>query len=119
MKVIDSTIRKHFAEKLVDELPHGSGLDCNWYYDVPSSSNTVRLSNSYHCMKENGYHDGYADFTLIVDCLPDIQNLHGFRLQFNGRESQKLNYKYGLREYLEETFGWALADIITYGKVIN
>ena len=111
--------REEFACKMIDLLPHGSGIDCDWEYDVPETSNTVRLSNSFHCMNENGMYDGYADFTLIVDVKPTVSHLYGFRLQFNGRESQRLNYKYGLREYLEDTLGWALADIITYGKVIN
>jgi hypothetical protein len=111
--------RSEFASKLIEVLPHGSGIDCDWEYDVPETSNTVRLSNAYHCMNEHGYYDGYADFTLIVNPRTDENGLYDFKLQFNGRDSHRLNYKYGLREYLEDTLGSALNDICVYGKVIS
>jgi hypothetical protein len=110
--------REEFAQKLIDVLPHGSGINCDWEYDVPETSNTVRLSNSYHCMDEAAY-CGYSDFTLIIDPNTDERGLYDFKLQFNGSQSQRLNYKYGLREYLEDTLGQALNDICVYGKVIN
>ena len=111
--------RSEFASKLIEVLPHGSGIDCDWEYEVPKTSNTVRLSNAFHCMDEFGGYCGYADFTLIVNPRTDKTGLYEFKLQFNGSDSQYLNRKYALREYLEEILGSALNDICVYGKVIS
>lgn len=99
---------------MIDELPHGSGIDCDWSYEVKPTSKTVHFSNAYHCMDEHGSYDRYADFTLIVSL-----EAFNFKVQFNGNTSQKLNYKYGLREYLEDTLAWALNDSDAYGEVLS
>ena len=85
-------------QEILETIPHGSGIDCEW--NVEYKRGKVYLENSYHCMTEHGFYDGFADFTLVID----IGQPHDFRLMFNGRFPQYLNHKYQLRDYLEDTF---------------
>lgn len=92
---------------LLDNLPHGSGIDDRWNYDISSTS--IRLYNGFHCMDENGFYDDWANFVLIV---PKNALLRGeyvvvsnsFKLQFLGQRSQYLATRYDLRNYLEDIF---------------
>jgi len=51
--------------RLVDILPHGSGIDDEWYVDQLRNGNVV-ASCSYHGMNENGYYDGWQDFKIVI-----------------------------------------------------
>lgn len=86
-------------------LPHGSGIDCDWSFDYQQNSK-ILASNAYHCMNENGFYCGYADFTVKID----LTKLLHFTLHFNGNSSAKLNTRYMLRDYLEETICYALTN---------
>lgn len=90
---------------LLKVLPHGSGIDCKWQFDYQKNGK-IRAVNAFHCMDENGYYCGYADFTLTVD----LDSPQDFRLVFNGADSHRLNSKYMLKGYLEETFHYALVE---------
>jgi hypothetical protein len=53
--------------ELINELPHGSGLDGEWSLDFEKSNDKqLTFYMQYHCMNENGMYDGYVDFTLKV-----------------------------------------------------
>lgn len=103
----------HFTEDQKDAietallaiLPHGSGIDCEWKF-VWLASMQLECSNSFHCMNDNGYYDGYADFTIKLN---SSRPLHEFGLVFNGREAQNKNRKYMLRDYLEDTIYHAVS----------
>jgi len=84
---------------LKNVLPHGSGFDCSWDIEQKKNGNVYAIS-SFHCMNENGYYDGFADFTVI---FKKGQPIADFVLQFNGKIAQRKNNKYFLREYLEES----------------
>ena len=85
---------------LLNKLPHGSGIDCKWEF-VWLKNGKVKAKNSFHCMNDGGYYDGYADFTVILHSpFMDHQN---FDLVFNGRYGQYKNKQYMLRDYLEDT----------------
>jgi hypothetical protein len=87
------------VDALREILPHGSGIDCEWTFNVLLNGK-IRASNSYHCMTEHGFYNGYADFTLTFSVY---KSLRAFSLSFNGKTAQYLNKKYILRDYLEET----------------
>ena len=54
-------------DELLNELPHGSGFDGKWSLDYTKSSDTrLILYMQYHCTNENGYYDGWVNFTLKV-----------------------------------------------------
>ena len=55
-----------FLEVFIDNLPHGSGIDCEWWGNMPKSGDYVTFGNSYHCMNENGFYDGYQDFFIRI-----------------------------------------------------
>ena len=84
---------------LADVLPTGSGIDCKWQFTEQKNGN-ILAHNSYHCMNDAGYYDGWADFTLI---FKKDKPLADFVLQFNGKTAQYKNKRYMLRDYLEET----------------
>jgi len=88
---------------MIDRLPRGSGIDCDWEQDNLKNGKVV-FSNSFHCMNTDGYYDGYADFSITVD----LNNVEDFRLVFHGDYSQRKNRQYILREYLEELIYWCL-----------
>lgn len=92
-------------EGLIDLLPHGSGINADWY--VTEKPDRWVASNSYHAMDEYGGYDGWADFTLNIP----KSDPSGFKLQFNGKTAAYLNSKYGLRDYLEDTIVYALEKI--------
>lgn len=79
-------------------LPHGSGIDCDWKITFHNRSKRIHMSNSYHCMDENGMYDGWSDFTVIIDW----EDEEYYRIMFHGRESQRLARKYDLRDYLTD-----------------
>ena len=84
-------------EALINALPHGSGINGEW--QITEHTDRYTASNFYEPMDEAGFYDGVAYFTLNIP-KSDPPN---FKLQFNGKESQYLNRKYALREYLEDT----------------
>lgn len=100
-----SETQKDNAETyLLEKLPHGSGIDCKWEFSWLGNGK-LKASNSFHCMNEAGYYDGYADFTII---FPIYRALTAFTLQFNGSQAQHKNRQYMLRDYLEDTIYYAL-----------
>jgi hypothetical protein len=90
-----------FIDEMKAKLPHGSGIDCDWIITIDWKKSRINCKNSYHCMNEYGMYDGFADFTLSI---PFDSTENEFSFVFNGKQSQYKNRKYGLREYLEDTF---------------
>ena len=99
------------VEDVRDALPHGSGIDDSWEIDHMGSY--FRCYNGYHAMNEDGYYDGWADFSVIIP----IKDPENFRLHFHGQRSQRLNRRYALREYLEDTIYWSLWDAKLHSKL--
>jgi len=100
------TFVKKLNELILErQLPNGAGIDCQWL--ITDMGKYFKCLNSFHCMNDNGYYCGYAEFTLIIP----KKNPMNFNIHFNGDFSQRLNYKYNLREYLEDIFHNALLNI--------
>ena len=59
---------------ILANLPHGSGIDGTWlshieYKKVSRFSyrmHNLVCTNAIHCMNENGYYDGWIDFSVII-----------------------------------------------------
>jgi hypothetical protein len=85
-------------DDLMNALPHGSGIDSNWTIDAGTKS--VRLHNSYHCMDENGFYDGWVHFIVSIPVVSKTLVWEGFKLHFQDYYRAK---KYNLRDYLEGT----------------
>ena len=92
---------------LADILPTGSGINCSWNFTEQKNGN-ILAHNSFQCMNERGYYDGFADFTVIFKKNAPLAD---FVLQFNGKLAQYKNRRYMLRDYLEETIYHFIRDI--------
>ena len=125
-------------EDFVDNLPHGSGINCDWAGHMSDSGKYVYFRNSYHAMNEYGFYDGYQDFTVRIPKIDFINFVYGswlmsmsmtsdinteaknmwadatlsiideFTIQFNN--GHYLADKYMLKDYLEDTLAYALRD---------
>lgn len=100
---------------LTEILPHGSGINCAWRFDWFANGSCL-VSNSFHCMNDAGFYDGYAAFTLH---MKEREPMRDFRLMFNGAQAQRLNRKYQLREYLDDTTAEALPHGVTMRNLLT
>ena len=96
----DSKIKTKFGRDIVMRLPHGSGIDSDWI--IEEKSDKVYAYNSYHCMDDNGFYNGWQDFYIIIP----KKNPRKFKLHFQG--NQYLARKYMLRGYLEDIIAFSL-----------
>jgi len=90
-------------EKIVNSLPHGSGIDgeTKFNFDMSNDDKLV-INSSYHCMNDAGYYDGWIDFSIII--TPDWT---GPNVVISGR----FRAKYAdVKDYLEELFYNALVE---------
>lgn len=85
-------------------LPHGAGINYKWEVIVNLEKRTVTCYNKYDCMNEVGYYDGVASFYVVFDESKNEKDPDNLLLHFSDSKSQKLNKKYLLRNYLEDTF---------------
>ena len=105
---ISSNFNQDGLLDIVDALPHGSGIDCDWNGYV--TKHYVSFTNAFHCMDENGMYDGYADFTVKLPLVDGCLLWDEFTIEFNGRQSGYLATKYDLREYLLDTIYYELSE---------
>ena len=64
---------ERIEQTLLGSLPHGSGIDCDWVFNVDGKY--LCANNSYHVMNDNGMYCGYIDF--IVKIKPDVRDMFG------------------------------------------
>jgi len=55
-----------FFQDIMDELPHGSGIDADWTLGEQTEKD-VQFCNSYHTMDENGGYNGWLDFAVTYE----------------------------------------------------
>ena len=91
---------------LLDKLPHGSGIDCDW--KITENKGYFKCENSYHLMNDNGYYVGYIDFSVVISkSKPYDFKLH-FHTNSNGRRMIEQN---DLRSYLDDTIAYSLESL--------
>lgn len=89
-------------QHLVDShLPHGSGVDSGCTIDTEKFESLL-IYSSFHVMDENGFYDGWIDFTVRVK--PSLQ--FGIDLIIKGNFGKHQD----LKDYLHETFDFALNE---------
>ena len=112
-------------EKLLELLPHGAGIDCDWSVIMHNTGN-ISARNYFRAMDENGFYDGYMPFKVrIFRHEKDVFNpLRGqnktqviarkgdIDFSLSCRENSRKSF-YGLKDYLEDTIGYCLESIIT------
>ena len=77
---------------------HGSGIDCDWY--ITENKTQIILSNSIHCMDENGYYEGYMDFSVRIS----KKKAEVTRIMFHTNSFYRRKYAWIWKEYLEQLF---------------
>jgi len=93
-----------FEEHLMEILPHGSGIDCDWEFSEQKDGKLV-CKNSFHYMNGDGYYMGYIDFSIRFHRKKPTDFILQFHTNRNGYREVK---NYGLREYLDAEFYYAL-----------
>lgn len=93
-------VEKHTSRLLEMEkmLPSGSGIDSGCKIDFSSPKGKIVIVSSWHKMDENGFYDGWRDFTVTVS--PSL--LQDFELTIRGKGPGDI------KDYLFETFDFAL-----------
>jgi hypothetical protein len=87
-------------EKVMREMPSGSGIDCGTKLYPGSTGEKIVLLVEYHHMNENGYYDGRTYHNIIVK--PSLQ--FGFSLRVTGRDKNQI------KDYLAEVYDSALRE---------
>lgn len=93
------------VEQFTENL-HGSGINYKW--NIEETPTTFRASNAFEVMNEAGFDIGAADFTVV---FPKGESMGEFRLEFNGNFAQRMNQRYMLRDYLEDTVAYTLDNL--------
>lgn len=91
-------------EKILETIPHGSGIDGKW--NIGIKGNVITCNNSFHLMDENGFYSGWKDFCFYI-------NLETFAIRLTGGGNQAGDCIY---ETLEHWFSQNKGEI---AKVIG
>ena len=83
-------------EELIDNLPHGSGINYTWHTDV--TDRRIYTYNSYDAMDENGSYCHVYPIKVVFN-RKDLKMLD---VKMTGRELKCCGY--GLRDYLSDLF---------------
>lgn len=96
------------ARQLVaDFMPSGSGVDCGTKLNFDESKPDKLVFNfSFHHMNESGMYDGWTEHKAIV--TPSLQ--FGFRIRITGKDRNEI------KEYLYDTFNFALEQVISWDE---
>lgn len=112
---------------VLDALPHGSGIDCEWTFEVVHADFVI-FRNSYHMMNEHGMYDGWCDFWIKVK---RVRQRKGNYLKgpsagmvqilaekgdwdwqlYLDKDAGRRSIAYGLKDYLQDTIHYALEGL--------
>ena len=91
---------ENVIDSIVENLPHGSGIDGVTQFSInKSKTNRLLITSQYHVMKD-GYYTRWISFTMTIK--PDLR--FGYDLTIKGNFGKDQDIK----DYLVETFGYAL-----------
>jgi hypothetical protein len=110
-------------QELADKLPHGSGIDDDWYVTICKNGNLL-VSSSFHEMDEWGGYCGWRNFSFRIyrakttkrhplkgPCAGKVQIIHkrGDILMSGVRGTNKPD----LNEYLDDMLAQELASLLS------
>jgi hypothetical protein len=108
-------------EQLEKALPHGSGIDGKWHVSTNNNYivctnfwHYIVCTNFWHCMDENGFYDGFIDFTVKFKLLdqalfcPLDFTIHANNWKHNRYIIEKYWKQLGVKEYIEDTIYYAM-----------
>jgi hypothetical protein len=97
---------KHYEviQNLISKLPHGSGIDGKTELNFEKSkSNKLIINSEFHVMDENGFYEGWINFSLII-----TPSWNGIDISIKGNFGKHQE----LKDYLVEIFGYELEKVI-------
>ena len=94
--------REDKIKKLVDFLPHGSGIDNGITLDADSNPEKLVFHFGFHHMNDNGFYDGWTDHKLIVK--PSLR--FGIDIRITGKDRNSI------KDYLHDLFSHALTSSV-------
>ena len=97
-------------QRIIDVLPHGSGVNYDYEIKVAPNGKKITVYNKYDYMDENGFYDGVFPFS--VSYTAENVTLHFHNL--TSGQYKKIRRE-GIREYLEELYYDVLDKI---GKIM-
>lgn len=99
--------------KIIDLIPHGSGIDSETIFDFEkSNSQKLILKSAYHNLNENGYYDSRTYFKIVLS-----PSFIDFDLEIVSNFPKKYS---STKEYLQEIFYYSFnQDISSYPLLIT
>jgi hypothetical protein len=94
------------AEKLCDKV-HGSGLDTSPRILDTFALKYVQILWEFHLMDEDGYYDGYWDFTLKIP----RDNPQAFTITGRSNNHRRKS-TYGIKDYLYDIFAQLMDETL-------
>ena len=94
----DDSIPLH-VRALECQLPHGSGLNGDWHFDV--TQRTVHAYNTFSAMDEGGGYCHDYPVEVIIPIRKGFQKPDELKVVVHERQHSCCGY--GLREYLDDT----------------
>ena len=91
-------------DALKDLLPHGSGINSNWYFQL-GNRGIIRAYNTFDAMNETGMYCHYYDFIAYLRQV-EPGKFELLNLCILGREYKCCGY--GLVDYLSDTIACCL-----------
>ena len=85
-------------ERLLKQLPSGSGFDAGCELLDNSTSNKLIFSADFHHMNEHGFYCGWSEHKVIIK--PNL--IFGFSMRITGRDER------GIKDYIADTFHYIL-----------
>ena len=100
-----TTLMKNKLKRLMNDAPHGSGIDNCILFELDDSNDSKLVFNlSYHHMNEVGYYDGWTEHKITVK--PSL--MFTFVINISGKDKNDIkDYLHDiLSTWLDEEFTW-------------
>jgi len=81
---------------IIDVLPHGAGIDCDWHIEKSTGLNFT-CNNAYHVLDGNGFYCGYVNFQVLFNA-----NTKEFELSLNRENIEEIYREYTTEEPTDE-----------------
>jgi len=92
------------AIKIINQLPHGSGIDSDWY--ISFNPDAMTCENSFHILNENGFYDGWVDFKVSIFWIKGKYDIESLEIDFFQHDDVSM-----LSDYLSDTIYHCLEEI--------
>ena len=104
--ILNTENLEFIAEKIEGILPHGSGIDQSWTYEILKNGK-IKFFNSFHVLSEFGYYVYWVDFNFKIKVISSVEiEIQNFVYDRNIIKSNS----YMIDDMIEETIYYALTE---------